>query len=58
MVIKEYLPEIREKVNELERLQKLNERQARQLLSLENIKDIPKMMNFWTGFPKSLMAFD
>jgi hypothetical protein len=37
--IKEYLPEIREKVNELERLQKLNERQARQLLSLENIKD-------------------
>ena len=49
--IKEYLPEIREKVNELERLQKLNERQARQLLSLENIKDIPKMMNFWTGFP-------
>jgi hypothetical protein len=29
----------------------LNERQARQLLSLENIKDIPKMMNFWTGFP-------
>jgi hypothetical protein len=28
------------------------------LLSLENIKDIPKMMNFWTGFPKSLMAFD
>jgi hypothetical protein len=49
--IKEYLPEIREKVNELDRLQKLNERQARQLLSLENIKDIPKMMNFWTGFP-------
>ena len=42
--IKEYLPEIREKVNELERLQKLNERQARQLLSLENIKDIPKMI--------------
>ena len=49
--IKEYLPEIREKVNELERLQKLNERQARQILSLENIKDIPKRMNFWTGFP-------
>ena len=49
--IKEYLPEIREKVNELERVQKLNERQARQLLSLENIKDISKMMNFWTGFP-------
>jgi hypothetical protein len=45
------VPEIREKVNELERLQKLNERQASQLLSLENIKDIPKMMNFWTGFP-------
>ena len=44
--IKEYLPEIREKVNEIEHLQKLNERQARQILSLENIKDIPKMMNF------------
>jgi hypothetical protein len=30
--IKEYLPEIREKVNELAHLQKLNERQARQLV--------------------------
>ena len=49
--IKEYLPEIREKVNELERLQKLNESQAKQLLSLENIKDIPKMMNCWIGLP-------
>jgi hypothetical protein len=49
--IKEYLPAIREKVNELEHLQKLNESQARQILSLENIKDIPKMMNFWTGLP-------
>jgi hypothetical protein len=49
--MKEYLPEIREKVNELERLQKLNESQAKQILSLENIKDIPKMMNFWTGLP-------
>ena len=49
--IKEYLPAIREKVNELEHLQKLNESQARQILSLKNIKDIPKMMNFWTGFP-------
>ena len=49
--MKEYLPEIREKVNELERLQKLNESQAKQILSLANIKDIPKMMNFWTGLP-------
>jgi hypothetical protein len=40
--MKEYLPEIREKVNESE---------AKQILSLENIKDIPKMMNFWTGLP-------
>jgi predicted nucleic acid-binding protein len=39
--MKEYLPEIREKVNELERLQKLNESQAKQILSLQNIKDIP-----------------
>ena len=49
--MKEYLPEIREKVNELERLQKLNESQAKQILSLQNIKDIPKMMNFWKGLP-------
>ena len=49
--MKEYLPEIRENVNELERIQKLNESQAKQILSLENIKDIPKMMNFWTGLP-------
>jgi predicted nucleic acid-binding protein len=44
--MKEYLAEIREKVNELERLQKLNESQAKQILSLENIKDIPKMITF------------
>ena len=49
--MKEYLPEIRENVNELELIQKLNESQAKQILSLENIKDIPKMMNFWTGLP-------
>ena len=42
--IKEYLPEIREKVNELERLQRINESQAKQILSLENIKDILKLM--------------
>jgi hypothetical protein len=30
--MKEYLPEIREKVNELERLQRLNENQAKQIL--------------------------
>ena len=40
------------KVNELERLQKLNENQAKQILSLENIKDNPKIMNFWKGLPK------
>ena len=40
--MKEYLPEMREKVNES---------QVKQILSLENIKDIPKMMNFWTGLP-------
>jgi predicted nucleic acid-binding protein len=44
--MKEYLAEIREKVNELERLQKLNESQAKQILSLENIKDIPKIITF------------
>jgi hypothetical protein len=33
------------------RLQRLNESQAKQIVSLENIKDIPKMMNFWTDFP-------
>ena len=49
--IKEYLPEIRENVNELERIQRLNESQAKQILSLENINDIPKMINFWTGLP-------
>ena len=42
--IKEYLPEIREKVNELERLQRINESQAKQILSFENIKDILKLM--------------
>jgi hypothetical protein len=30
--MKEYLPEIREKVNELEHLQRLNENQAKQIL--------------------------
>jgi hypothetical protein len=25
------------------------ESKAKQMLSLENIKDIPKMINFWTG---------
>ena len=40
--MKEYLPEMREKVNES---------QVKQILSLENIKDIPKMMKFWTGLP-------
>ena len=35
--IKENLPEIREKVNELERLQRLNESHVKQLLSLEDI---------------------
>jgi hypothetical protein len=49
--MKEYLPEIRENVNELERMQRLNESKAKQILSLENINDIPKMINFWTGLP-------
>ena len=49
--MKEYLPEIRENVNELERIQRLNESKAKQILSLENIKDIPKMITFWTGLP-------
>jgi predicted nucleic acid-binding protein len=47
--MKEYLSEIRENVNELERIQRLNESKDKQILSLENIKDIPKMINFWTG---------
>jgi hypothetical protein len=56
--MKEYLPEIRENVNELGRIQKLNESQAKQILSLENIKDIPKMMNFWTGVPNYDTVFN
>jgi hypothetical protein len=56
--MKEYLPEIRENVNELELIQKLNESQAKQILSLENIKDIPKMMNFWTGLLNYEVAFN
>ncbi|CAC5404268.1 unnamed protein product [Mytilus coruscus] len=49
-LIKEYLPEIKEKMNELDRLKKINESQAKQILSLENIKENPKRMLFWTGF--------
>ena len=49
--MKEYLPEIRENAYELERIQRLNESKTKQILSLENTKDIPKMINFWTGLP-------
>ena len=49
--IKEYLPEIREKMNELDKLQKINQQKKQQILSLENIKDNPKRVTFWTGFP-------
>ena len=48
--MKEYLPEIRENVNELERIQRLNESKAKQIVSLENIKDIPKMINYETFY--------
>lgn len=49
--IKEYLPEINEKMEQLAKLQKINQQQSDQILSLENIKDNPKRMAFWTGFP-------
>ena len=44
--MKEYLSEIRENVNELERIQRLNESKDKQILSLENIKDILKVITF------------
>lgn len=38
-------------MNELDKLQKLNQQKNQQILSLENMKDNPKRVAFWTGFP-------
>ncbi|XP_070564452.1 uncharacterized protein [Ptychodera flava] len=46
-----YMPEIKTKIEELEEQVKLNSTRELQLLSLENIKDNPKEMQFYTGFP-------
>lgn len=38
-------------MNELDKLQNINQQKKQQILSLENIKDNPKRVTFWTGFP-------
>ena len=49
--IKRYLPEIEQKMKELNEVQEKNEMLKSQILSIDQIKNQPKAVQFWTGFP-------
>lgn len=49
--MREYLPEIKEKIEKLEHYEQAFEKQSKQVLCLENIKNNNKSMTFWTGLP-------
>ncbi|XP_069122148.1 uncharacterized protein [Argopecten irradians] len=49
--MKQYLPEIEEKIKELTEIKTRYEAMKIQLLNIEEMKDSPKDVQFWTGFP-------
>ena len=49
--LKTFLPEIQQKITHLEEKVQIESSFRQKTLTLENIKDNPKQMQFWTGFP-------